>query len=44
MMYLFAAYSVIWLAIFGYLIFIDRKLNRLSAEVDFLRQSNDKIS
>ncbi len=45
MTYLFSAYFVIWLAIFLYLFFIDRKAVRLSAEIDSLTQEgNEEIS
>lgn len=41
MTYLFGAYFVIWLALFIYLFFIDRKAIRLSAEIDSLRQKGN---
>jgi len=37
MTYLFAAYTVIWAALFAYLIYIDRKLARLAKELKSLK-------
>lgn len=37
MTYLFAAYTVIWAALFAYLIYIDRKLARLADELKSLK-------
>ena len=39
MMYLFAAYGIIWLAVFGYVFVIDRKCARLGEEIEALRKS-----
>ena len=37
MTYLFAAYTVIWAALFAYLIYVDRKLARLAKELKSLK-------
>ena len=34
MMYLFAAFAVIWLAVFAYLFVIDRKCAKLEKEIE----------
>jgi CcmD family protein len=37
MTYLFAAYTVIWAALFAYLVYVDRKLARLAKELKSLK-------
>ena len=37
--YLFAAYTVIWAVIFGYMLFMQRKQARLQRQIDLLRKS-----
>lgn len=39
MTYLFGAYGIIWLALFGYVFLIDRKTARLGEELEALRKS-----
>lgn len=36
--YLFLAYTFIWLAIFGYIWFLDRKTNKLKQDVTLLEE------
>lgn len=36
--YLYAAYSVIWVIIFGYLFMISKRHNKLKKEIEFLKQ------
>ena len=40
--YLFAAFTIIWMLIFGYLFFLHRKQRNLQREVKLLKQSIDK--
>ncbi len=40
--YLFAAYTFIWLVIFGYLWFLHSKLAALKKEIAILRESIEK--
>ena len=37
MTYLFAGYGVIWVALFGYLFYVDRKVARLAKELNSLK-------
>jgi len=39
--YLFAAYTVIWAIVFGYVLFMQRKQRRLHRQIDLLRESVD---
>jgi len=36
--YLIAAYAVIWVAVFGYIFSLAKKLRQLTKEVQFLRE------
>jgi len=40
--YLFAAYTIIWAVVFGYVVFMQRKQRRLQRNMDLLRESIDK--
>ncbi|MGB2815307.1 MAG: CcmD family protein [Dehalococcoidales bacterium] len=40
--YLFAAYTIIWAVVFGYVVFMQRKQRRLQRNIDLLRESIDK--
>ena len=40
--YLFAAFTIIWMFIFGYLFFLYRKQRNLQREVKLLKESIDK--
>jgi CcmD family protein len=40
--YLLAAYSVIWVVVFGYILFMQRKQRRLQRQIDLLRETVDK--
>jgi CcmD family protein len=40
--YLFAAYTVIWAVVFGYVLFMQRKQKKLQQQIDLLRESTDK--
>jgi CcmD family protein len=40
--YLFAAYTVIWAVVFGYVLFMQRKQKRLQQQIALLRESVDK--
>ena len=40
--YLFAAYTVIWAVIFGYVFFIHRKHRGLQREIDLLKEDMHK--
>ncbi|MFC2070088.1 CcmD family protein [Chloroflexota bacterium] len=40
--YLFAAYTVIWVVIFLYILFIQRKQRRLQRQIDALQESIDR--
>jgi CcmD family protein len=37
--YLFAAYTIIWAVIFGYIVFIYLKQKKLQQQIDLLKQS-----
>ena len=37
--YLFAAYTVIWAVVFGYVLFIQRKQRKLQWQIDLLQES-----
>jgi CcmD family protein len=39
--YLFAAYSVVWAVVFGYVLYMQRKQRRLQRQVDRLREILD---
>ncbi len=39
--YLFAAYTAVWLALFGYLLAIGRRARRLERELEELRRGPD---
>lgn len=39
MTYLFAAYGIIWLALFAYLVIVDRTCARIGEEIEALRKS-----
>jgi CcmD family protein len=36
--YLFAAYTAIWLVVFGYILFMQRKQKKLQQQLDLLRE------
>ncbi|MDP4087455.1 MAG: CcmD family protein [Bacillota bacterium] len=38
MTYVWGAYSVIWLVIFGYLVFLGKRQSKLKKEIEFLKQ------
>jgi CcmD family protein len=40
--YLFAAYTVIWAVVFGYVLFMQRKQRRLQRQIDMLRDSAEE--
>ena len=40
--YLFAAYTVIWAVVFGYVIYLYRKQRHLQREIKLLEESADK--
>ena len=40
--YLFAAYTVIWAVVFGYVFFMQRKQRKLQRQIDLIRESADK--
>jgi len=40
--YLFAAYTLIWAVVFGYVFFMQRKQRRLQRQIDRLQESADK--
>jgi len=40
--YLFAVYSVVWAAVFGYLFYLYRKQRKLRREIDSLRNATRK--
>ena len=40
--YLFAAYTIIWAVIFGYIVFMQRKQRQLQRQIDLLQKSLDK--
>ena len=39
--YLFAAYTVIWAVVFGYVFYMHRKQRRLKKQIDMLRDSTE---
>jgi CcmD family protein len=42
--YLFAAYTVIWAVVFGYVLLMYRKQRRLKRQIDRLRDSTEEKS
>jgi CcmD family protein len=40
--YLFAAYTLIWVIVFGYVFFMQRKQRSLQRQIDRLQESVDK--
>ncbi|MEW6365230.1 MAG: CcmD family protein [Acidobacteriota bacterium] len=42
MAYLFAAYCFVWLALFGYLRYLQNRLNSLQTEVERLKDAVEK--
>ncbi len=40
--YLFAAYTIIWAVIFGYVFFIHQRHRRLQRELDLLKEDVDE--
>lgn len=40
--YLFAAYTIIWAVVFGYVLFMHRKQKKLQQQIDLLRKSVDE--
>jgi CcmD family protein len=38
MNFVYGAYSVIWLIIFGYMVILGRRQNKLKKEIEFLKQ------
>lgn len=44
LIYLFAAYAVVWIALFGYMFFISQQIGDLRAELDSLRRRSQKAS
>lgn len=42
LVYLFAAYTVIWIALFAYLFHLSRRQERLRQEMDSLRRSLER--
>ena len=42
MIYLFAAYTVIWAVVFGYVLFMQHRQRRLQREIDSLKDSRNK--
>jgi len=40
--YLFAVYSIVWAAVFGYLFYLYRKQRKLRREIDTLRKAVGK--
>ena len=40
--YLFAAYTVIWAVVFGYIFFMQRKQKKLERQIDAWRDSADR--
>ena len=39
--YLFAAYTIIWAVIFGYIFYMQRKQRKLEQQIDMWRDSTD---
>ena len=40
--YLFAAYTIIWAAVFGYVLSLYQRQRKLQREIDLLKESRDK--
>ena len=40
--YIFAAYSIVWAVIFGYVLFIHIRHRKLQRELDSLKENTDK--
>jgi CcmD family protein len=40
--YLFAAYTIIWIVVFGYVLFMQRKQKKLQQQIDLLQESLDR--
>lgn len=40
--FLFAAYTIIWAVVFGYVVFMQRKQRHLQRQIDLLQESVDK--
>ena len=40
--FLFAAYTIIWAVIFGYVFYLYRKQRKLQREIDLLKETMDK--
>jgi len=40
--FLFAAYTIIWAVIFGYVFYLYRKQRKLQREIDLLKETIDK--
>lgn len=40
--YLFAAYTLIWAVVFGYVLMMQRKQSRLQRQIDLLKKSSGK--
>ena len=43
MSFLFAAYTIIWAVVFGYVFYLYRKQRTLQREIDLLKKSVDKL-
>jgi len=43
MSFLFAAYTIIWVVVFGYVFYIYRKQRKLQKEIDLLKKTVDKL-
>jgi CcmD family protein len=39
--FMYAAYSVVWVIIFGYLLMLGKRHNNLKKEIEFLKQLNN---
>ena len=42
LVYLFAAYTIIWAVVFGYVLFMQRKQRKLQHQIVLLQESVDK--
>ena len=42
MIFLFAAYTIIWAAVFGYVFYLYRRQRRLQREINSLKKSADE--
>jgi len=40
--YLFAAYTIIWLGLFGYLFYLNRKQRKLQKELNLLKKTMEE--